>query len=146
MANNVEWSSAAVLPMQADGDDLPHPGLEGDEIAFWLGSDRANVLYGSPAEIREWAEALLKRIPSAQPYCIPLPGEVFKGDTVIASTYLTDDRAMLMLLRSEPEYYDVIEVTWNAEARRWSYVPPTLHRFENIVPATEHYVQNGGDY
>lgn len=52
--NNVEWSHAKYKPVVADEDELPEP-IDPDEIALWLGSDGANVLYGTPQQIVEWA-------------------------------------------------------------------------------------------
>jgi hypothetical protein len=57
MANNIEWSWAGYAPTIADREDVERDGatLDHDEIAVWLGGDLANVLYGTPQDIHEWA-------------------------------------------------------------------------------------------
>jgi hypothetical protein len=63
MANSIEWSHAGNAPAIADPDDLGYPLDEG-EVAVWLGSDGAAVLYGDPDTIRDWAAALLAILPT----------------------------------------------------------------------------------
>lgn len=58
MANSIEWSHAGNAPAIADPDDLGYP-MDDDEVAVWLGSDGAAVLYGTPETLAGWATALL---------------------------------------------------------------------------------------
>jgi hypothetical protein len=79
---------------------------------------------------------------------IPMPGQSVAGGTVIASVWLTDDGpllvAVLMLLMPGTPHYRVVDVVWTDG--QWVVDEDTDVTFPNIVPATAHYVQNGGDY
>jgi hypothetical protein len=79
---------------------------------------------------------------------IPRPSQPFEGGIVIASVWLRDEEpplvAVLMLLMPGTPHYRVVDVMWTDG--RWVVVEATDTTFVNIVPATEHYVQNGGDY
>lgn len=61
MANNIEWSHALYLPRDlVDPDDIPstYEGLDEGEVGVALGSDFANILYGTPEQLLEFAKAL----------------------------------------------------------------------------------------
>lgn len=79
----------------------------------------------------------------------PLPGTTFDGATVVASIWMRDEDlpavalAMLLLLEPSVPYYRVQDIQWQGGA--WA-VTGEPRRFPNIVPAVEHYVNEGGDY
>ena len=58
MANNIEWSHASLLPTSVHPDDIggDYEGLAEGEIGIWLGSDGANILYGTPEQMLAWAK------------------------------------------------------------------------------------------
>lgn len=78
MANNVEWSHADYRPTVVDPDDVPsgYEGLGVGEVGVWLGSDGANILYGSKDAMIEWAKHLLKIIEEAEPVGHPDDGNL----------------------------------------------------------------------
>jgi len=59
MANNIEWSHAIAGADLADPYDLPEP-IDADEIALWLGSDAAAVIYGTPEQLIALAESITR--------------------------------------------------------------------------------------
>jgi hypothetical protein len=72
-------------------------------------------------------------------YDLPLPGDTVDGHTVVASTYLTDDTATLILLNDMPPFFTVAEVSIPVAS---IYAEQEFH---NIVYAVREYEQRGGD-
>lgn len=71
---------------------------------------------------------------------IPMPNNKLAGATVVASVYLTDERALLLMLNENPPFFTVTEYSLG----NGSFIP--IATTENIVPAVREYEQNGGDY
>ena len=75
----------------------------------------------------------------------PMPNDHLDGGTVIASVvYRDNDPALpvewiVLLLRRSAPFYEVIEVNSYGEVT-------SLGEARNIVPATELYADNGGDF
>lgn len=61
MANNIEWSHASYLPTAVDPEDIPstYGGLDEGEVGAWMGSDGANILYGTPEQMAEFGRRLI---------------------------------------------------------------------------------------
>jgi hypothetical protein len=82
---------------------------------------------------------------------LPLPGEAFfdsdeNESTVIASCFFTDEdddaRGILLVLRSEPPYYSILEIDLLDKNKVL-----VVHGYHfNIVPATAQYNDIGGCY
>lgn len=77
---------------------------------------------------------------------LPLPNDTFDGGIVIASVWMRGDEApitaLLMLLRPQEPHYEIADIEW-LDGDWFVY-----NRIQgvNIVPATETYVAQGGDY
>lgn len=78
MSNNIEWSHTDSRPAIVDPDDIPgsYEGLGVGEIGVWLGSDGANILYGSKDSMIEWAKHLLRIVEEAKPVRGPDDGSL----------------------------------------------------------------------
>lgn len=85
---------------------------------------------------------------------LPRPGAVWQSPnidmrgTVIASVFLDDEAepptAVLMLLTEAEPYYAIVDVEW--DGLLWRGTSGTVVEFVNIVPASDHWQQAGGDY
>ena len=85
-----------------------------------------------------------------QPGTFPMPNMPCKGGMVVASTWITDSRALILGLRPQPPFFFVQEFyvydpdDSDDHRRAGDYV---LHGIEhNIVPAVKLYEDCGGDY
>jgi hypothetical protein len=78
MANSIEWSTADYLPSVVDPGDVPsgYEGLSQGEVGVWLGSDGANILYGSKRRMIAWGVAFLNAVADAVPVGDPLDGNL----------------------------------------------------------------------
>jgi hypothetical protein len=63
MSNNIEWGHASYLPTPVDAETLTgsgdYEGVTEGEIGFWLGSDNAMILYGTPEQLLLAANAII---------------------------------------------------------------------------------------
>lgn len=78
----------------------------------------------------------------------PMPGDTLLGRTVIASTYYTDEIALVLLLNDRPPFFTVAHYQVH-DSHDPAYPAGSLTHLAteyNIVPAVREYEQSGGDY
>lgn len=85
---------------------------------------------------------------TADTIALPMPGEKFGQDTIVASCWQNDDgptlTATVLILHpvADPEYYAVVEIQWTSAG--WGRTEAL--GFPNIIPAAAEYEDRIGGY
>jgi len=141
MSQHVEWMNAASpVSIAAPGEFEDGNGTLNDETAIVLGFDDVIVIEGTKESLLSLSNRV-RGLVLNDSTSIPRPGHVFDGRIVVASCYMDDDTWLMILLNPEPSYFSVVTV----EDGQTTLNPRRDDKWDNIVHATRHYIESGGD-